>query len=96
MKKIIAAIMAIVLCLCLIGFGLFKNDNSYLLTTNLKPVPFWDDLYYDAQTNVVYMMFGDTKGYHGYGYMSAYYAPNGLPYLYDANNQVLVEIEPNW
>lgn len=27
------------------------------------------------------------------GYMSAYYAPNGLPYLYDPFNQELVEID---
>ena len=29
----------------------------------------------------------------GYGYMSPYYASNGLPYRYDANNQTLIEID---
>ncbi len=95
MKKLLAAMMAVVLCVCLVGCER-TSEIAYRSTTNLEPVPFGDDLYYDVQTKVVYMMFGQENVYQGYGYMSAYYAPNGLPYLYDANNQALVEIEPNW
>lgn len=51
-----------------------------------------NDLYYDSQTKVVYFVFSKRSGYAGYGYMSAYYAPNGLPYVYDPFNQELVEI----
>lgn len=38
-------------------------------------------------------MYSEKCGYGGYGYMSPYYAPNGFPYRYDANNQTLIEID---
>ena len=36
-------------------------------------------LYYCEETKIVYIIFGECGGYDGYGYMSPYYAPNGLP-----------------
>lgn len=96
MKRVFVALVTIAMCLCLFGCA-YKTDNSYRMTPNLEPISTKEDLYYDVQTKVVYIMFGHTNGgYRGYGYMSAYYAPNGLPYLYDVNSQTLVEVEPNW
>lgn len=72
-----------------------EGEKSYESTTGLVAIPGVNDLYYDSQTKVVYFMFNEcswNRGYLGYGYMSAYYAPNGLPYLYDPFNQELVEI----
>ena len=50
------------------------------------------DLYYDANKKIVYIMFNDCAEYCGYGYMSAYYAPNGLPYMYNPQTNELEEI----
>lgn len=70
-----------------------KGPKNYESNTALIAVPGAENLYYDSQTKVVYFVFNESSGtYTGYGYMSAYYAPNGLPYLYDPFNQRLVEI----
>lgn len=72
-----------------------KGTKAYESNTNLISIAGADDLYYDRSTMVVYFVFNEYMGYQGYGYMSAYYAPNGLPYLYDPLNQELVEISSN-
>lgn len=46
-------------------------------------------LYYDSTTRIVYIMI-DT-GYEGF--MSPYYAPNGLPYKYNPETNTFEEIE---
>lgn len=69
-----------------------KGSKNYESNTGLVAVPGVSNLYYDSQTKVVYFVFNESIGNVGYGYMSAYYAPNGLPYLYDPFNQELVEI----
>lgn len=69
-----------------------KGSKGYESNTGLIAIPGANDLYYDSQTKVVYFVFNEPMGYVGYGYMSAYYAPNGLPYLYDPFKQELVEI----
>jgi len=69
-----------------------KGSKNYESNTGLVAVPGISDLYYDSQTKVVYFVFNESIGNIGYGYMSAYYAPNGFPYLYDPFNQELVEI----
>lgn len=70
-----------------------KGTKGYESNTGLIAIPGASDLYYDSQTKVVYFVFNEcSHGQYGYGYMSAYYAPNGLPYLYDPFNQELVEI----
>ena len=71
-----------------------KGTKGYESNTGLVAIPGINDLYYDSQTKVVYFVFNESVGtYTGYGYMSAYYAPNGLPYLYDPFKQELVEIK---
>lgn len=70
-----------------------KGGNDYESNTTLLAIHGANDLYYDSQTKVVYFVFNEQSiGGFGYGYMSAYYAPNGLPYLYDPYRQELVEI----
>ena len=59
-----------------------KGSKGYESNTGLVAIP----------GAVVYFVFNESMGYTGYGYMSAYYAPNGLPYLYDPFKQELVEI----
>ena len=49
-----------------------------------------DGLYYDSATKIVYLMI-DRVG--GFGYLSAYYAPNGLPYKYNSETNTFEEIE---
>ena len=50
------------------------------------------DLYYDTNTKIVYILFNECAGYFGYGYMSPYYAPNGMPYVYNVQTNSLEEI----
>lgn len=92
----------IVTLLAVIIMGLaactYKGTKEYESNTGLVAIPGVSDLYYDSQTKVVYFVFNECSGYRGYGYMSAYYAPNGLPYLYDPLSHDLVEISytPTW
>lgn len=92
MKKFIAFLFAIVLCVNLTACT-FEGSKSYTSHVGFVEVTGRRNLYYDPDTKIVYVMFNETGGYQGYGYMSPYYAPNGMPYLYDAKNQVLYEIE---
>ena len=59
----------------------------------LSAIPDKNNLYYDVNTRIVYIMFCERDGYNGYGYLSPYYAENGLPYRYDANDGRFVMIE---
>lgn len=108
MKKIIAMVMAIAICLSLVGcMSLEERDTevkdhtriNFERATEFVAVPQHDDLYYSQDTRVVYIIV-QAKAGGGYsatsaGFMSPYYAPNGLPYLYDIDRQKLVEIKTN-
>lgn len=90
-KKLTAFVLA--LCLVLVLAGCMQGSKGYSFNTFLKKVIGRDCLYYDPQTEIVYFLFNEFSGNMGYGYMSVYYAPNGLPYLYDVESGELVEIE---
>ena len=80
--------------LCLVGcVNTVKGAKNYTKNTGrLLPIAAQQDLYYDINTKVVYILFSESfGGYTGYGYMSPYLADNGKPYLYD--NGSLVKIE---
>lgn len=87
MKKKTAIIL--LSCMMLLSGCTYDGNSNYEERTIglFQPVPESPCLYYDTDTNVVYVMFSE-KGYHGnnsysgYGYMSPYYANNGKPYLY--------------
>ena len=56
----------------------YEEHTGYLF----KKIEGTECLYYDTDTRIVYVMFNEFLGYQGYGYMSVYYAGNGLPYRY--------------
>lgn len=93
MKKIIAFMIGLVLCVSLCACAPSAGSKNYATTSGLIEITGQNNLYYDSNTKIVYFMFNEYSGYVGYGYMSPYYAPNGLPYRYDANNQTLIEID---
>lgn len=99
MKKLLALTLALLLVISLCACG----GGEYTVTTNdaeydgLLSVPGRDCLYYDPATKIVYYITTAKAGLaqtsSGYGFMSPYYAPNGLPYLYNAETNSLVEIQ---
>ncbi len=94
MKKFITILLALLLCVSLTACGTSEGSKDYPKRTGFVEVVGKRNLYYDPDTKIVYIIFNESSGsYYGYGYMSPYYAPNGLPYLYDANSQVLYEID---
>lgn len=88
MKKRVIALTLILLLLLSSCVG----GASYSTAANLDPIPGRDFLYYDPVEGIVYIIYHEYVGNQGYGYMSPYYASNGLPYRYDVKTQTLVEI----
>ncbi len=91
-KGIIISAFILAICFSLAGCSPYEGNKNYEENTGIVAVSGVEDLYYDTQTKIVYFIFNEAIGNQGFGYMSAYYAPNGLPYLYDPFNQKLVEI----
>ena len=91
-NKIIVLILTVVLVFCTVGCtstgskGYTENTDGRLQPTMMQ------DLYYDTNTKIVYILFNECAGYSGYGYMSPYYAPNGMPYVYNVETNSLEEI----
>ena len=56
----------------------YEEHTGYLF----KKIEGTECLYYDTDTKIVYVIFNEFSGNLGYGYMSVYYAENGLPYRY--------------
>lgn len=86
MKKIF--LLSILLIVFMTGCGVSEGSKNYYESTNntLHKIPDNENLYYDINTNIVYIIFNEEQnaGYAsvGYGYMSPYYASNGKPYKY--------------
>ena len=92
-NKIIVLILTIFLVFCLVGCGAATGSKSYATNTGGRLQPtMMRDLYYDTNTKIVYILFNECAGYFGYGYMSPYYAPNGMPYVYNVQTNSLEEI----
>ena len=64
--------------------------NTVLGRSSLKAIG--DGLYYDSSTRIVYWHNGNFYGYGG-TMPTAYYAPNGLPYKYNPQENIFEEIE---
>ena len=93
MKKIISMIVVICLLFCFTGCAVTGTKNYSSNTNNrLLEVPGQQDLYYDVNTKVVYIVFNEFTGSVGYGYMSPYYADNGFPYVYNVASGALEDI----
>lgn len=95
MKKFITILLTLLLCVSLTACGTSEEDKDYPKHTGFVEIVGKRNLYYDPDTKIVYIIFSESSngGYQGYGYMSLYYASNGLPYLYDTNSQSLYEID---
>lgn len=92
-NKIITLILTVFLVFCLAGCGVATGSKSYATNTGGRLQPtMMQDLYYDTNIKIVYILFNECAGYSGYGYMSPYYAPNGMPYVYNAQTNSLEEI----
>lgn len=94
-KTVICLVALTLSLLCLAGCAstgskdYIKDTNGRLRQTAMQ------DLYYDTNTKIVYILFNECTGYSRRGYMSPYYAPNGMPYTYYASTNTLKEIERN-
>ena len=93
-NKSIALMITVVIVLFLSGCsGTFEGSKDYTKRTGGKLQPtMMQDLYYDTNTKIVYILFNEGAGFSGYGYMSPYYAPNGMPYVYNEETNSLEEI----
>ena len=95
MKKIVWFFLAICFICCLSSCT-YSGTKNYDETTNGRFVQIvgQDDLYYDTNTKVVYVIWNEFNTVHsvGYGYMSPYYSCNGLPYSYNVDTGYLEEI----
>ena len=93
-NKIIVLILTVFLVFCLAGCsGTDSGSKDYTKRTGGRLQPtMMQDLYYDTNTKIVYILFNECAGYSGYGYMSPYYAPNGMPYVYNVQTNSLEEI----
>lgn len=83
-KTVICLVALTISLLCLAGCA-STGSKDYIKNTNGRLRP----------TAIVYILFNECAGYSGYGYMSPYYAPNGIPYTYDESTNTLKEIERN-
>ena len=93
MKKFISIIAIICMLFCLTGCAVSGNKDYTKNTNNrLLAVPNQQDLYYDVNTKVVYIVFNEFTGSVGYGYMSPYYSDSGFPYVYNVTSGALEEI----
>lgn len=94
MKKIAMLVSTICLVFCLTACA-GKGSKNYTNNTSGRfvAVPTQTDLYYDTNTKIVYIIFNEYTGNTGYGYMSPYYADNGMPYMYNVELNRLEEIQ---
>lgn len=91
-KKFIVLFLVAIITVSLVGCT-SEGSKDYTNRTSGRLIQTtMSDLYYDANTKIVYIMFNECAGYSGYGYMSPYYAPNGLPYMYNPQTNELEEI----
>lgn len=100
MKRSLFVLMAILLLSCC----LFTGCESEMVVVNVENkeeiydttfgenslVEIGNGLYYDSSTRIVYFRY-----IHGsrQGYLSPYYAPNGLPYKYNPEKNIFYEID---
>ena len=91
-NKIIKLILTVFLIFCTVGC-IYIGSKGYTANTGGRLQPtMMQDLYYDTNTKIVYILCNECAGYSGYGYMSPYYAPNGMPYVYNVQTNSLEEI----
>lgn len=103
MKKILSIILCYLIVLSLVGCGAVEpavvvnvSNSENLSGTALGKdamVEIGNGLYYDSTTRIVYWWNGIMTSYRSDTVPSPYYAPNGLPYLYNPQTNTFEEIE---
>lgn len=103
MRKLLSIILCLVIICSLVGCGAerpvvavnVENDSS--LSGKVfgvdALVEIGNYLYYDSTTRIVYWWNGRLGAYNHAATPSPYYAPNGLPYLYNPETNTFEEIE---
>ena len=93
MKKILAVVLGLTLCLGMTGCTATNaGSKNYDEHSKLIAIEGENDLYYYSTTHVIYIVFNETEYQAGYGYMSPYYSENGKLCIYDTNTKQIVEI----
>lgn len=104
MKKFLVIILIIVIVLSLVACAPVdtssnasngENETRYMLGKSAM-IELGDGLWYDSTTRIVYWWNGCLKYQYNYSTTpSPYYAPNGLPYRFDPENNRFEEIDIN-
>lgn len=102
MKKLLIIILACMIVLSLFGCG---GDTQVNVNAENRDelsgskfgesamVKIGGGLYYDSTTRIVYWWNGSLDNSYGAVTPAPYYAPNGLPYLYDPVTNTFIEIK---
>ena len=94
MEKFLAIILVIVLTLSMTACGTSPDVESIdIVTGKTALVELGNGLYYDINTRIVYWWNGYLISGNYSTTPSPYYAPNGLPFLYDPVAGVFEEIQ---
>lgn len=103
-KLIIASIVCVTTMLSMTGCSSWINISSepydeelglYVDFKSLEFVSIGENLYYDKNTNIVYIWNGVLNACDYSTVPCPYYAPNGLPYKYNPETKSLEEIGGN-
>ena len=102
-KSIIAIIVFFILCVSLTAcHASFEGTDTALKDDKIKAdfthIEGEENLYYNNDTHIVYWIGGsysvNTIGDdYTTSYMTAFYAPNGMPYIYDEESRKMEMIE---
>ena len=92
-KCITSLIILFLMCISITGWSLTEVNITEITNSRLLPIETENDLYYDKDTKIVYIIFDEQIGYTGFGYMSPYYSDNGQVYRYDTVNKELQTIQ---
>ena len=97
MKKILYIIILLLLICNLIGCSSAYDGTDTAMqddkiNSDFELIEGYDNLYYCKDTKIVYWIGGSYQlnaigDDYTTSYMTVYYAPNGLPYIYD-NNEI--------
>ena len=98
---IVVDLIFILLCGCSCSCSYDGSDTAQKdlkISADFVQIDGQDNLYYCKRTRIVYWIGGsymvNTMGDdYTTSYMTAYYAPNGLPYKYNVENKKLEELK---
>lgn len=103
MKKLLSIILCLVIVFSLVGCAVEEKvvavniENSDNLAGKVfgkdAMIEIGSNLWYDSTTRIVYWWNGILGSVNHAATPSPYYAPNGLPYLYNPETNTFEEIE---